>query len=186
MRRHEIDSGVMMLRGYTTQVQTALHDVLKQLLVLEKGAVREEVLAWMGELVTANAGRKKLQIDVLACGSHGAFVNFCGVMLRLCAPFLEPTGAKWVRAAQVACNESSSSLHLNFGPHPPTPDESMQSSQRIHPAANCPLFLSQAGKIDPSYVVSGRIDFSEETKLVATAGEARAELFTAPASGSPL
>lgn len=100
MKRHEQESGVAMMRGYVLQVQAMLHDSLKALLLVEKGVVREEVLAWMGEIINSNAGRKKMQIDVLTCASHGAFVNFCAVMLRLCTPFLEPTGAKWVRGVR--------------------------------------------------------------------------------------
>lgn len=86
MKRHELESGIGMVRGYLVQLQGTLHDVLKALLVVEKGAVREEVLAWIGEFITANAGRGKLQIEPMSCATHGAFVNFCAVMLRLCAP----------------------------------------------------------------------------------------------------
>lgn len=100
MKRNEVDSGMQLLRGYAQQLQKKLHDVLKALLVVEKGAVREEVLAWIGDFINANAGRGRMQIDVASCATHGACVNLSAVLLRLCAPFLEPTGAKWVRGCE--------------------------------------------------------------------------------------
>lgn len=86
------------------------------LLRCKKGELREKVLEWCARLLYESRGRSKMQIDRMSNGTHGCFVNFGGVMLRLSEPFLDPMNSKLMR-------------------------------------------------LDPDYIMKGRLSFDDETKL---------------------
>ena len=113
----DIRNAITSLRTTTEGLQGALHGIFLNLLRSRKGELREKVLVWCAKVLRESRGRSKMQIDIMSAGTHGCFINFAGVMLRLSEPFLDPMNSKMSR-------------------------------------------------LNPNYIIRGRVDFSSETKLV--------------------
>lgn len=115
-RQADVLSSISSLRRTLENLQVALHGIFLNLLRSRKGQLREKVLQWCAKLLQENKGRSKMQIDPMTSGTHGCFINFAGVMMKLSEPFLDPMNSKLAR-------------------------------------------------LDPNYLLKGRINYSEETKL---------------------
>ena len=63
--------------------------------VRQSSELREQVLRWIGDCLSANFGRAKMwQQDVhfqIRLASDGFILNLSAVLLRLCRPFIRPT-----------------------------------------------------------------------------------------------
>lgn len=89
----ELESSRNLLRTKQVQLQDGIGAALLSLL-RHGGESRERCLRVLSRFVDLNWERSKMQADMLQAGTHGASVNLCGVLLRLCGPFLDPASGK--------------------------------------------------------------------------------------------
>lgn len=99
-RRSDADAAFATFHRCSVATADALTTVLKAMLTAPplpasgggpSVAPRDAALNFVARFVADNAGRCKTIIDTGGCASHGAAVNLCAVMLRLCAPFFGAT-----------------------------------------------------------------------------------------------
>lgn len=87
-----------LVSSFTTikTVMNNLYDGLGKVLtsLLKNTETRENVLAYLAEVINKNASRAHIQVDPLSCASSGMFVNLGAVMLQLCEPFLDASLSK--------------------------------------------------------------------------------------------
>lgn len=117
-RPREVAANRHMLR--TSQAQ--LHEGLTTLvyaLLKHGGTTRERTKSLLGRFVDLNWERSKMQSNPLQAGTDGAALNLCGVLLRLCGPFLDPASGKmgridpsysYNRASRLPCLDNASRL----------------------------------------------------------------------------
>lgn len=91
-RAAEINSTYGALRTLTHQLWDGLHEILH--ILLSKKDTRNAVLEYLAAFTTLNAGRSQIQMDRMQVASNGCFFNLSAIMLKLCAPFLDPASSK--------------------------------------------------------------------------------------------
>lgn len=88
-----------MCRGSTggSVVSRVLHtsQIVHKLLVTRD--TKQQMLTWFGTVLAANRTRARMQYDPTATAPTGFFLNVVHVLLRLCAPFLDPCKGKFTK-----------------------------------------------------------------------------------------
>lgn len=69
--------------------------IVKKLLMNKD--TKQQMLTWFGAVLAANRTRARMHYDPAATAPTGFFLNVCHVLLRLCAPFLDPFKGKFTR-----------------------------------------------------------------------------------------
>lgn len=91
----ELFKSMSGLRMAMKQIHGELHGVVKTLL---GKSTRTRMVQWLGAVLDGNKERAKMQANNTLAASHGFFINFNAVMLKLCGPFMDPSNpAFWKR-----------------------------------------------------------------------------------------
>jgi len=89
----ERDSTISSLRGSLKVLREGLAECM--LKILRGGPEsRENLLKWIAHVLRLNKDRVKMQVDYLSVSTDGFILNLADVLLRLCAPFMDPAGSK--------------------------------------------------------------------------------------------
>ena len=88
----EVQHSIERLRNSLTTIHTLLHTALMNL--LRGKETREAVVAWIAVMLESNMSRAKLRPDASLISTDGEFLNLAAVLLRLCAPFIDPKADK--------------------------------------------------------------------------------------------
>ncbi|KAG1664460.1 hypothetical protein FOA52_006306 [Chlamydomonas sp. UWO 241] len=105
-RQGEVSQSVSTLRMTARQVQGELFAIIGPKALLGK-STREATLRWIASVIDGNGERSKMQMDPQKAASHGFFINFNAVLLKLCGPFMDPSSPnfwKFADARYVACS----------------------------------------------------------------------------------
>jgi ubiquitin conjugation factor E4 B len=117
-RPREVEANRQMLRTSQAQLHEGLTSLVHTLLK-HGGFVRERTKALLARFVDKNWERSKMQSNPLQAGTNGAAINLCGVLLRLCGPFLDRSSGKmhkieasysYNRGSRLPCLQSASRL----------------------------------------------------------------------------
>ncbi|KDD71848.1 hypothetical protein H632_c4296p0, partial [Helicosporidium sp. ATCC 50920] len=91
-RPADVREAVRSLQASSAALIGSLHALALSL--LRDAATRPRMLAWLGAALGCNAERMKMHPDLRVSSSDGFVLNLLGVLLRLCAPFLDVHGDK--------------------------------------------------------------------------------------------
>lgn len=106
-RPGDIVQSVAALRLAGRQISNELHGIVK---ILLGKSTRDSAMSWLGAVLDHNEERAKMRPNPMLCASSGFFANLCAVLLRLCAPFADPSSPvfwKRVDAAYISVGRVS-------------------------------------------------------------------------------